>query len=72
MSYKVCGQLDLSIDDIKKTIKGSQLLSAAFSADRAIKGLSPVTVSEDYFVRYAINKTIEDLETEIKNNETWA
>ena len=64
--YKVSGSIELSLDDIKDCIKGSQLLSSKISSDRQSKGYSPVYVDENYFVRYAIKSVIDDLETEIK------
>lgn len=67
--YKVCGSIDLSIDDIKTCIKGSQLLSSFLSFERARQGKTPVYVDESYFIRYAINKVISDLESESSFNE---
>lgn len=67
--YKVCGSIDLSIDDIKTCIKGSQLLSSSLSFERARLGKTPVYVDESYFIRYAINKVISDLESESSFNE---
>lgn len=67
--YKVCGTIDLSIDDIKTCIKGSQLLSSSLSFERARQGKTPVYVDESFFIRYAINKVIYDLESESSFNE---
>lgn len=64
--YKVCGSIELSIDDIKDCIQGSQLLSSIFSADRAREGKCPVHVDENYFVRYAIKQCLDDLKQESK------
>ena len=33
--FKVCGTLDLSVDDLKKCIQGAELLSASINYDRA-------------------------------------
>lgn len=59
--FKVCGSLDLSMDDLKKCIEGSQLLSSALTYERAQKGKCPVYVDESYFVRYAINNALDNL-----------
>lgn len=67
--YKVCGSIDLSIDDIKTCIKGSQLLSSKFSYDRAKSGKSAVYVDESYFIRYAILECITNLEKDATFNE---
>lgn len=67
--YKVSGCIDLSIDDIKTCIKGSQLLSSFLSYERAHEGKSPVYVDESYFIRYAIARCISDLEKESSFNE---
>lgn len=64
--YKVCGNIDLSLDDIKDCIRGSQLLSAHISYDRARENKSPVSVDESYFVRYAIKTCIDSLESDTK------
>lgn len=61
--YKINGSIDISLDDLKTCIKGSQLLSSAISYDRAKQNKSAVSVDESYFIRYAINKAIYDLET---------
>lgn len=64
--YKVCGNIDLSLDDIKDCIRGSQLLSAHISHDRAKDNKSPVIVDESYFVRYAIKTCLDYLESDTK------
>lgn len=47
MGFKVVGTLELSIDDMKLAIKGSNLLTAQISSERAKKGLCPITVDEE-------------------------
>lgn len=69
MGYKVSGIVELNVDDLKNVIKGSQLLSSMLTYDRSLKNLSPVTVDESYFIRYAINCTIADLEKSCNFNE---
>lgn len=64
--FKVCGSIDLSIDDLKTCIKGSQLLSANLSYERSLKGKSAVAVDESYFIRYAIYQAIDQLENQTK------
>lgn len=66
MGFKVIGTLELSIDDMKLAIQGSQLLSADISARRAEKGFSPVSVDEAYFIRYAIHETIDNLTKKVE------
>lgn len=67
--YKVCGSIDLSMDDIKTCIKGSQLLSSSLSYQRAKENKSPVYVDESYFIRYAIHCCIANLEKETTFDE---
>lgn len=67
MGFKVVGTLELSIDDMKLAIKGSNLLTAQISSERAKKGLCPVTVDEAYFIRYAINECIENLNEKVED-----
>jgi len=64
--FKVCGSIDLSMDDLKTCIKGSQLLSATLSYERSLKGKSAVAVDESYFIRYAIYNAIDQLENQTK------
>lgn len=64
--YKISGSIDISIDDLKDCITGSQLLSAQISYERAQKSKDPVYVDENYFVRYAIKEALYRLQTEAK------
>lgn len=64
--FKICGSIDLSIDDLKTCIKGSQLLSSNLTYERSLKGKSPVAVDESYFIRYAIYQAIDQLENQTK------
>lgn len=64
--YKICGTIELSIDDVKDCITGSQLLSSSFSYERAKEGKDPVYVDENYFVRYAIKDMLMRLQEEHK------
>lgn len=64
--FKVCGTLDLSVDDLKKCIQGAELLSASINYERARENKSYVFVDEAYFVQYAIRRTITALEEEAK------
>lgn len=67
--FKVAGSLELSIDDIKRCIEGSQKLSACINYDRAKEGKSFVYVDEAYFVRYAISTTLNSLDDSCKKFE---
>ena len=64
--FKVCGSLDLSVEDLKRCIEGAELLSAAINFERARENKSYVFVDEAYFVQYAIRTTIKDLEEKSK------
>lgn len=64
--FKVCGSLDLSVDDLKKCIQGAELLSASINYERAKESKSYVFVDEAYFVQYAIRKALSSLEEESK------
>lgn len=64
--FKICGNLELSVDDLKKCFEGVELLSSAITYERAKDGKSPVYVDESYFVRYAINETLYRLQESSK------
>lgn len=67
--FKVCGSLDLSVDDLKKCIQGAEMLSACINYDRVKENKSWVFIDEAYFVQYAIRRTLDVLENEVKKFE---
>lgn len=67
--FKVCGSLDLSVDDLKKCIQGAEMLSAYINYDRVKENKSWVFIDEAYFVQYAIRRTLDVLENEVKKFE---
>lgn len=64
--FKVIASVEMNTDTFKQVIEGTELLAAKYNFDRIQSGKSPISISEDYFLRQAVYSYLESLRNEMK------